>query len=904
MIKKSIITLFVFVISFLFIGSVFISAQIIDENNNDDKSLEVSDEDKHNVYFDCEPVFESSKNMVNIKLIDDYKFIPTIIGNGNITYNIISSDYCINEFELLLPQEDGKLELMLYFGDKTVRKNIFSSYRNGIYGVSIASLYYAQDLVGNLPYQEYMDNDITKGEEMFIPTPDNISGRDNEQNNRDYPPISGTLRWEDDNNQLHYLCGVKVKLADSSNYAIAYTYTNSSGYYELPGVALNGYYRLHIYSKNEKIEVKKECEQELYEKIGYMYVDASMGYVYDYDFSVANDGDLARAMQVFAAASNFANYAISIASPSNGVVPLCQVFYPCATTDTCYYCVENNIGTICLCEESASQPGCPSVAGSWDVIGHEYGHHLQRFNFFQNVSGEHSLDYNCLCNLITVEDPAISSLYDSRIPTIKNTAASLSFCEAWPTFFSIVAQKSFNVGNVPYVGDNIYKDYDTVEVDLSAYNNYGGITNKGGETDEAIIIKLLFRLWDNSQLVWDTVSFSFSSIWSFMRAYNPANLSEFIGYMYSDSYFSSYYDSINLILERYAISPYNIQIDQTSNYYVRPTFSWESGNKDVQWNNLIFRFSNTRFILSFYTPNNVLMFETGSIYDNYYTLTDEEWNQILLSNIASYKVRIRGYAPYGVETGPYYSAYHTFNKPTGNNNYFNDITISNSRYYENSFVITAGTSRQFNITFDHSGNKLIQTFGSEDTKMWLYNSNNTLVVPMDDDSGSGLNSLVFANLSANSTYKLIIAFYDSEITDYTKLSIISYGGDYQNNNSQISEYEDIYQITNSQSITYNTYVTQYNATVITWKPNVSGNYVIELNSVFDNYLYVIDSSSATSIVEDIDYNDDYCYDEDEGLYTSNARLNKYCYSNVTYMIVINQYFPFENGGSVSLYIHQ
>ena len=896
MIKKLIVSFSMFVLSFLFIGSLFIEAESIEvDASNKSESLDISNGNDHNVYFDCDSVFETNKNKINIRLIDDYKIIPNISGNGNISFSIISSDYCLNEFELLLPQEDGKLELILQFGDELVRKNVFSSYKDGVYGVSISSLYSARQLVGNLPNQEYMDNDSRGGE--FVLTPESDSLR--EPNNRG-GKVCGYLRWEDDNNNLHALVGVKLRVMFNVQY---YTYTNSSGYYEFPLGNYSGSFSLHIYSKNEKIEVINENDF-IYEKTHNSSVLADSTYTYNYDFVKTDDFDLASGMQVFAAASNFANYAESVVSSTlNGTVPLCHVRYPYVRDSDeptgCFYSVKANIGTIHLCPESERVQGCPSVAGSWDTIGHEYAHHLQRNNFYTVAGGDHYNTENCLYTSIRLN--GISNLYDSNIPTIKTKALKLGFKEAWATFFSIVAQKSFSVGNVPTVGDDVYKAYNNVVQNLSISNVNDLNANQGGESDELVIMRILFKLWDNSQEPWDTISFSFNTIWNFMYSNNPINLYDFINKFYTNPLFSYYINGINLILENYGISPNNLQIDQTNNYYVQPTFTWNSGNKDVDYNNLTFRFSNTRFNLEFYTPNGDLLFETGSIYVNTYTLTESQWNQILLSNISSYKIKIKGYAPYGFETGAYCSSIYSFNKPTGGNNVVN-VNISNSRYYENSFVILAGTHCQFNITFDHSGNKLIQTFGSSDTKMWLYDSNNNQIA-YNDDYGHQLNPLFYLYLNNNTTYKLIIKLLDNTLTASTKLSIISYGGDFQNNDQSIVCFEDIYKLGYFTSIhTYQTYVNQYEATVVIWQPSVTGCYTVELSSSFDNYLYVIDPTSSNYLIEDEDYNDDYCIDDDQGLYTPDAKLYGYYYSNKTYMIVINQSNPSGSGGNINLII--
>ena len=904
MIKKLIVSFFMFVLSFLFIGSLFIEAESIEVDvSNKSEPLDISNGNDHNVYFDCDSVFETNKSKINIRLIDDYKIIPEVSGNGNISFDIINSDYCLNEFELLLPQEDGKLELILYFGDELVRKIVYSSYKDGNYGVSTSSLYSAKKIIGNLLNQEYMDNDVNEG--IYIPTPENVSSRDVELGNRGCGQITGTLRWEDDENQLHYLSGVKVKLDN----LYCYTYTNSNGYYELPLNGYSGSCLLHIYAKDDKIEVKDD-DYDIYEKAQILYVIDYIGYVFNYDFTRNIDDDLAGAMQIYMAANCYASFANSLLR-INETIPSCNIVYPSTTVNgiCAYY---GSINTIKMCDESYRQEKCPSVAGSWDVIGHEYGHHLQHHFFPQSFGGTHYIGRNCLNTLFGTNNySSINSLDDPRVLSLKEDANVVSFKEAWASFFSIIAQKSFNVGIIPKVGDEIYSAYNgSCIMDLSAIDNYGSGELQGGESDELIIARLLYKLWDNSQETWDTVSIPFATIWYFMCDNKPKNLSYFINDLYYDSSFATYYNGISSILEYYGISPNNLQIDQTNNYYVKPTFTWNSGNKDVEHNNLKFRFSNNEFVLEFYTPNGNLLFETGSIYSNIinnniintYTLTENQWNQIRVSNISSYRVRVKGYANYAIETGPYYSSYYSFNIPTCNDNIIVNANISNSRYYENSFIITAGTNRQFNITFDHSGNKLIQTFGGQDTKMYLYDSNNNLVVPMDDDSGYSSNSLVFAYLNSNTTYKLIVSLFNQTLTASTKLTIISYGGDYQNNSS-ITEYEEIHEISFTSSIyTYQTYVNQYEATVVIWRPNVTGCYTVELSSSFDNYLYVIDPTSSNYLVEDVDYNEDYCIDDDQGLYTSDAKLYGYYYNFITYMIVINQSYPSGNGGNINLII--
>ncbi len=78
--------------------------------------------------------------------------------------------------------------------------------------------------------------------------------------------------------------------------------------------------------------------------------------------------------------------------------------------------------------------------------------------------------------------------------------------------------------------------------------------------------------------------------------------------------------------------------------------------------------------------------------------------------------------------------------------------------------------------------------------------------------------------------------------------------------------------------------------IVTWTPNSSGFYSINLDSEFDNFLYVINSLSSNQLIEDVDYNDDeYYYDEED--YNLNAKLIGYYEANITYLIIFTQNNP-------------
>lgn len=107
------------------------------------------------------------------------------------------------------------------------------------------------------------------------------------------------------------------------------------------------------------------------------------------------------------------------------------------------------------------------------------------------------------------------------------------------------------------------------------------------------------------------------------------------------------------------------------------------------------------------------------------------------------------------------------------------------RYLERIFALGKGEYKDFNITYVHGGNKIIQTFGYKDTVIELYNASGSLL-GSNDDQGYGTNALISYNFVANTTYKVRVKFWSSSTMGEVKLTCISSGS--------ITNYEDIYAI--------------------------------------------------------------------------------------------------------------
>ena len=850
---------------FLFLMSIFILSSKYNKNKDEPLLLketnykneeETSDDTTARfINFSFGEEIIVSNNVYTFSIIDNYDSIPIINVDGNIDFRLIDSYINYNEVEISLPIVEGNLRITFVYENTTIIKNIYSSKGEGNqYGISLLSIYSARQLVGN----------------------NNFSDEREPENLRFSGAIYGYLYWTDDNNGVHPLIGVMVEIAlNQFNYS-TYAYTDSLGYfyvsYSYGGNVSYTTCTLYIRAQNNMVKIIDElgyvaCYTDFFQ------VNNGSSYNYgSYTFSEAQNLNLGNAMQIFSAMYNYSSYAKELNGGND--IPLCKVYYQYSSESYAYY--SNNSDSIFLPNESFRVNGYPSVHGSWDAIGHEYGHHLQYYFFYQEFFGTHSDSKSDILEYL--ENNSIPSPVSSEnITRAKIEGCGLGLKEAWPTFFAISAQSTFSndIKTVPTVGDSYYRSYNGANNDLNSEYSLKG------EACERDIMYFLYHLWDtNNTGNWDNITLSDDYLWDIM-CNNPENLSELVELLFND--YNVDENDLGLMLKELKISASDLQKNQFTDNYP-PTFSWNKNGYAVTYQNIEYGFNNDKFKLEFYDVTRSFIFETNDIYTNSYTLSQSQWNQLLSVQTNYYYVRIKSYATLGYVTGPYTSSYFEFVKPV-----VYDVNISNCRYYEKTINLFDGAKWKFNLTFDTSGTKLLQTFGNLDTIMLLYNYNETTLLNIDNNSGYGNNSFIYANLSSNTTYVLIVMVYPANTSGQTKLTIIPTDGVFTNTSSP--EFEDIYHVSSSSNYYYySSYVNQYYSTIITWTPSTSGYYHINLSSNFDSFLYVLNPTSVGSIIVNVDYNDDEYYYDDED-YTLDGGLYQYYSSDVTYLIIYTQLNP-------------
>lgn len=155
--------------------------------------------------------------------------------------------------------------------------------------------------------------------------------------------------------------------------------------------------------------------------------------------------------------------------------------------------------------------------------------------------------------------------------------------------------------------------------------------------------------------------------------------------------------------------------------------------------------------------------------------------------------------------------------------------------------------KDYYVIFATAGNKLFQTFGTKDAKLYLFDTKNKQLA-YNDDAGRGLNSMFNYTVEANKPYILRVKFYSDSTTGDVKVGITPSSVVY-------STYEDIWN-SNSSNVTFY-FSTSLNATrVMTFTPTESGTYTFktgyEDETRVDTYLYVVDPYTTNACL----YNDD------------------------------------------------
>ena len=216
--------------------------------------------------------------------------------------------------------------------------------------------------------------------------------------------------------------------------------------------------------------------------------------------------------------------------------------------------------------------------------------------------------------------------------------------------------------------------------------------------------------------------------------------------------------------------------------------------------------------------------------------------------------------------------------------------VASDRYVERVVTLSAGDYVDYYLSFATSGNKVIQTFGTKDACLELYDVNGTKIIGdyTTDDAGYGLNSLISYYFASNTQYILRLKFFNTSIFGSVKLSIIP--------TYTLDDYEGIYDFYNyTYGMTHG--FSRYYVNIYTYEFSTPQELTMNLTSgAVDTYLYIIDPRSVDLIVEASNDFPDSTKQEaslynDDAIDSSNSKIKKEFDANVPYLVIAAQYNP-------------
>ncbi len=367
--------------------------------------------------------------------------------------------------------------------------------------------------------------------------------------------ITGKLTWRDHNNAAQPLrfCKIKIKRTDSLiNYTIYEGYTDQNGeyYVEFTNDALDGLVDLEIEVFAEGTDVKvKDADNDLYSDV-IEQKDISVGEHTIPRKIYTMDSTLGQALQILQAGICASMYYGAMKGEDVDDV---DIIYPHEESkEICFYreaYLLQPIDTIYI--EGVTDVDYVQLQpySSWDVITHEYGHHVANHenidNYFPGGHGGEDMaehykshfqnnDFDCDSNC-ALEDS--SSIFTEN--QCKYWGSSLAWGEGYATFFGELAQQYFvsnyvsgNYTSIYTVADKRYTSYNGLDYSIEEDDTF--LTNKG-ENSETAVLRILYDLYDGVLINdleedFDQIALSHQKLWDCIISSGKTTLFEFIRY--------------------------------------------------------------------------------------------------------------------------------------------------------------------------------------------------------------------------------------------------------------------------------------------------------------------------------------------------------------------------------------
>lgn len=658
---------------------------IRNKGNNDDSSLFSRNEEMtcnkeyaRYITFDFGSEVVSSEKTFTTFITHEFDTTPLVSCIGSISGVFSVLDNFTIKANFSFPSF-GEGESLIEFSanEKTIKRNIFSvPFSDKKWAVSILSMCSAKYLSNTFSDQDLFDNNTTNTndftiEQGFVTDPCAIGNG----------CIKGRIGWRyiENVSTIYPLSGAKVRLTFSNSWGHVDGYADEMGNYNLCfnnmwNASTKFIVTLHVYWENDLIKIVRS-DDSVYEYAKIVYEGGGSDVARDVDciFSIDKEDDYGEASSLYSIANTYAFRAKSLNNNKNFLQ--CNFRYP-ESNGFDYSPSTHTVRVNCLQDYS----GRPYSYEAWDVIGHEYGHHLQTaFGFSANAGGSHSSSHSDIEDKFT--KPNISDA------DAKDEGCRLAWNESWPTFFETVAQKStqsfffdiYNRDGFPRpIGDN---NYSSVGCNLEYSLDRNDILK--GEGCERTIMCFLFKLWESNNLAsYDSISISEEKLWNLVINSKPTKLYEFISALSSELHIEDL-SKLGKLLAGFKLSPSKLTILSTeANYASLPTFSWNGNGYGFVVDSKFKHFENNIFTFNCYDLSKTLLFSESGLSSSYYQLSELQWNKVLGASGDFYYVSVNGYSLLGGMTGPYCSELIALEKPKIPIIQPDLMHISSKRYFE------------------------------------------------------------------------------------------------------------------------------------------------------------------------------------------------------------------------------
>lgn len=445
--------------------------------------------------------------------------------------------------------------------------------------------------------------------------------------------VYGSLQWRDDAGNLHPLRQVMIEVFDKDVFkddCIGVTYSNNQGYYSFAFENEDGFFDfenggndiyIKIYAGTNNAMVQKSNGENYCYTSG-LFENVVSGANIQHDIIAPMDNDVGRAFQISQAVLTARDYAQAMM----GVMPSdVTIKYP--YDSGCYYTRSER--SITITGNARNSSNVPQSYASWDVIMHEYGHHIAyELSITSGQGGEHRFNQN-MCD--TKQN--------------KSVGIELAWSEAWPTVFAFQAQEYWIdcLQNIDGINDATYDAYN-FNFPYPIESN----SDRLGDGCEVSIIAVLWDLYDSTNDTNDTIALGHSEYWYVTTNDESKTFSDFIQFFYR--VYPSYVDDIGKNLTYYKMATSKPTMTNLSSVTRTnpPTFTWIAQGGSTQ-------FPNNNFVLIFYNTAGKEILRTSAVTTTSYTLSQSEWNTILNNGGLTYSVAVEAKQMFLPKTGEYIS---------------------------------------------------------------------------------------------------------------------------------------------------------------------------------------------------------------------------------------------------------